>query len=146
MVSMSITAPALDGIGARSSQASKAPERERMHHKWSPLTLHGRFMRENRQEHSCRLKDISCIGAAIVTPITVEPGEPGERIVAYFDQVRGLEVSISGASVETEARPEVGSKVVLGQLRATVVRHLAEGLGLEFIDIQNPDAPRRSFR
>lgn len=143
MVSMSITAPALDGIGARSSQASKAPERERMHHKWSPLTLHGRFMRKNRQEHSCRLKDISCIGAAVVTPITVEPGE---RIVAYFDQVRGLEVSISGASVETEARPEVGSKVVLGKLRAKVVRHLAEGLGLEFIDIQNPDAPRRSFR
>lgn len=143
MVSMSITAPALDGIGARSSQASQAPERERMHHKWSPLTLHGRFMRENRQEHSCRLKDMSCIGATIVTPITVEPGE---RIVAYFDQVRGLEVSISGASVETEARPEVGSKVVLGKLRATVVRHLAEGLGLEFIDIQNPDAPRRSFR
>lgn len=143
MVSMSITAPALDGIGARSSQASKAPERERMHHKWSPLTLHGRFMRKNRQEHSCRLKDISCIGAAIVTPITVEPGE---RIVAYFDQVRGLEVSISGASVETEARPEVGSEVVLGKLRAKVVRHLAEGLGLEFIDIRNPDAARRSFR
>ena len=60
-------------------------------------------------------------------------------------QVRVLDVSISGASVETEARPAIGSEVVLGKLRAKVVRHHVEGLGLEFIDIQNPDALRRYF-
>jgi hypothetical protein len=60
-------------------------------------------------------------------------------------QVRVLDVSISGASVGTEARPPVGSEVVLGKLRARVVRHHGEGLGLEFLDIQSPDAGRRQF-
>jgi hypothetical protein len=54
-----------------------------------------------------------------------------------------LDVSISGASVGTEVRPPVGSEVVLGRLRARVVRHHSEGLGLEFLDTQNPDAVRR---
>jgi hypothetical protein len=58
-------------------------------------------------------------------------------------QVRVLDVSISGASVGTEARPLVGSEVVLGKLRARVVRHHGEGLGLEFVDIHGPDAGRR---
>ena len=60
-------------------------------------------------------------------------------------QVRVIDVSISGASVETEARPPLGAEVVLGKLRARVVRHHNMGLGLEFIDIQNPDALRRYF-
>jgi hypothetical protein len=59
--------------------------------------------------------------------------------------VRVLDVSISGASVETEARPAIGAEVVLGKLRARVVRHHVVGLGLEFTDIQNPDALRRYF-
>jgi hypothetical protein len=58
-------------------------------------------------------------------------------------QVRVLDVSISGASVGTDVRPPVGSEVVLGKLRARVVRHHGEGLGLEFLDIQNADALRR---
>ena len=60
-------------------------------------------------------------------------------------QVRVLDVSISGASVETEARPDIGSEAILGRLRTRVVRYHETGLGLEFIDIQNPDALRRYF-
>jgi hypothetical protein len=56
-----------------------------------------------------------------------------------------LDVSISGASIATPARPELGTEVVLGKLRARVVRHHVEGLGLRFIDIQNPVALRRYF-
>jgi hypothetical protein len=63
-----------------------------------------------------------------------------EGVVA---QVRVLDVSISGASVATEVRPPLGSEVVLGKLRARVARHHSEGLGLEFLDIQTPDAGRR---
>lgn len=59
--------------------------------------------------------------------------------------VRVIDVSISGAAVETEARPAIGTEVILGKLRARVVRHHAQGLGLEFTDIQNPDAVRRYF-
>lgn len=58
---------------------------------------------------------------------------------------RILDISISGASVATPARPEVGTEVVLGKLRARVVRHHGEGFGVRFMDIQNPAALRRYF-
>lgn len=60
-------------------------------------------------------------------------------------QVTVMDVSMSGASVQTDVRPPVGADVVLGKLRAKVIRHHHEGLGLEFVDIQNPDAVRRYF-
>jgi len=214
MLRTQITATALDSTGGRVAVGAPQTGRELRQYKRYKLVLAGRFMRQNKEEHACRLKDISCGGAAVTTPVTVEPGE---RIVAYFEQIGGLEgivvrvfdggfamelsvtqhkreklaaqlaslssrngtnthhqrrhpryaadntttlrldedisiqvrvldVSVSGASVETEARPMLGSEVVLGKLRAKVVRHHAEGLGLEFIDMQNPDVVRRSIR
>ena len=56
-----------------------------------------------------------------------------------------LDVSMSGASIATEARPAVGTQVHLGKMRARVVRHHLEGIGVEFIDIQQPEAVRRYF-
>jgi PilZ domain len=56
-----------------------------------------------------------------------------------------LDVSISGASIATPARPELGSEVLLGKLRARVVRHHPQGFGVQFIDVQNPTALRRYF-
>ena len=56
-----------------------------------------------------------------------------------------LDVSISGASVQTDARPVPGQVVMLGKLRARVVRHHENGLALEFLDVQNPQALRRYF-
>lgn len=56
-----------------------------------------------------------------------------------------LDVSISGALVATEARPPIGSEVTLGKLRGKVVRHHARGIGIAFLDIQNPTALRRYF-
>ena len=54
-----------------------------------------------------------------------------------------LDVSISGASIETPARPEIGTEVMLGKLRARVMRHHAPGFGVQFIDMQKPTALRR---
>ena len=56
-----------------------------------------------------------------------------------------LDVSLSGASVRTKARPEVGAEVMLGKTRARVVRCDENGLGLEFIDLQDPEALRQHF-
>jgi PilZ domain len=56
-----------------------------------------------------------------------------------------LDVSISGASVLTPDRPALGTEVMIGQLRALVVRHHMEGVGVQFLDIQNPDALRKYF-
>lgn len=58
---------------------------------------------------------------------------------------RVLDISISGASIATPARPELGTEVVLGKLRGRVVRHHTQGFGIQFLDIQNPAVLRRNF-
>jgi PilZ domain len=190
------------------------PDRRR--HKRIPVELLGRFMRENKQEHPCKLIDISAGGAAIrpMAPVAVTIGE---RVVAFFDHVGGiqgtivrefdggfgcklvatqhkreklaatltwlanrseldgaderrherlapqnrrqqlqlaegitlecqvLDISISGASIGTPARPEIGTEVTLGKLRARVMRHHAQGFGVQFIDSQNQGALWRHF-
>lgn len=188
------------------------PDRRR--HKRIAVTMLGRFMRENKDEHVCKLIDISAGGAALNTPL---PVPVGERVVAHFEHVgiiegsvvrefeggfafkivatqhkreklaaqltwlanrselqgiderrhdritprtglsslqlaegivltcRVLDISISGASLGTPARPELGTEVLLGKLRARVVRHHPQGFGVQFIDIQNPAALRRYF-
>jgi hypothetical protein len=188
------------------------PDRRR--YKRISVTLLGRFMRENKEEHPCKLVDVSAGGAAITSPVSVPVGE---RVVAYFDHIGGIEgvvvrefdggfafsiaatkhkreklaaqltwlanrselgnddgrrheritpkngeqtlqlaegivltcrvldVSISGASIATPARPELGTEVMLGKLRARVMRHHPQGFGVQFLDIQNPMALRRYF-
>ncbi len=56
-----------------------------------------------------------------------------------------IDVSISGASLRMEARPTIGSELTLGRLRARVVRHHEHGIGVQFLDIQEPKALRRHF-
>jgi hypothetical protein len=187
------------------------PDRRR--HKRISVTLLGRFMRENKEEHTCKLIDISAGGAAVISPASVPIGE---HVVAYVDHIGGIEgtvvrefdggfafkinatkhkreklaaqltwlanrselsadgrrhdritpkngdstlqlsegitltcrildVSISGASIATPARPELGTEVMLGKLRARVVRYHPQGFGVQFLDIQNPTALRRYF-
>lgn len=188
------------------------PDRRR--YKRIPVTLLGRFMRENKEEHACKLVDVSAGGAAIASAM---PVPLGERVVAFFDHIGGIEgvvvrefeggfafsitatkhkreklaaqltwlanrselgsddgrrheritptngehtlqlaegivlscrvldVSISGASIATAARPELGTEVVLGKLRARVMRHHPQGFGVQFLDVQNSTALRRYF-
>jgi hypothetical protein len=58
---------------------------------------------------------------------------------------RVLDISISGASIGTPARPEIGTEVTLGKVRARVMRHHAQGFGVQFIDAQNQTTLRRHF-
>lgn len=53
---------------------------------------------------------------------------------------RILDLSLSGAAVETAARPEIGSMVTLGNRSGRVVRHFDEGIAIEFSFIQDQDA------
>jgi len=191
-----------------------APDRRR--HKRIAVELLGRFMRENKQEHPCKLIDISAGGAAI-RPMSAIPVGAGERVVAFFDHIGGIEgtvvrefdggvafklvatqhkreklaamltwlanrseldgaeerrhdrivpksgrqqlqlaegiilecevldFSVSGASIGTPARPVLGTEVMLGKLRARVVRHHAQGFGVQFMDTQNHAALRGHF-
>lgn len=56
-----------------------------------------------------------------------------------------VDVSISGASLRMEMRPPIGSSLMLGRLRGRVMRHHEHGIGVQFVDIQEPEALRRHF-
>lgn len=58
---------------------------------------------------------------------------------------RVLDVSLSGASIDTEARPQIGDFVQLGKLRCKVMRYHDRGIGVQFVDIPDPEALRRYF-
>ncbi len=183
-------------------------------HRRLPLPLSGRFMRADRSEYTCRLRDISVGGAAIITP---NAPEIGERVVVYLEHLGGLEgtvsrhtpdgfafafkvtehkreklaaqimwlinrddfpeetgrlhervgtrgrrttlrveegviidvelldVSASGASIGTPARPPIGSLVIAGRTRAIVRRHHGHGIGLQFLSLLSPEALRERF-
>jgi hypothetical protein len=44
-----------------------------------------------------------------------------------------LDLSLSGVSVKTDARPPVGEFVLIGQMAGRVARHHDEGVGIEFV-------------
>ncbi len=56
-----------------------------------------------------------------------------------------LDISISGASIAIKDRPALGMELIVGKMRGRVVRHHQQGVGIEFMDIQNPSAVRRHF-
>ena len=76
----------------RSAPSADAPPVTDQHrYKRFELALLGRFMRANKQEYPCKLNDISVGGASVNAPVEVELGE---RIVAYFDEIGGIEGSV----------------------------------------------------
>jgi hypothetical protein len=58
---------------------------------------------------------------------------------------RVLDVSLSGASIGTDARPPIGDVVMFGKLRCKVMRYHDRGIGVQFLDIPDPEALRRYF-
>ncbi len=56
-----------------------------------------------------------------------------------------LDISVSGASVGTAARPPIGTPVMLGEFKAVVRRHHAQGLGLQFEETHDIEILRRSL-
>lgn len=54
--------------------------------------------------------------------------------------VRIIDISLSGAGIATDHRPEVGAHVTLGKIPGRVVRHLEEGFAMEFTRLQHPDS------
>jgi hypothetical protein len=56
-----------------------------------------------------------------------------------------LDVSLSGASVACRVRPDIDQEVRLGRLKARVVRHHQEGVGLQFSEILAPETLRAYF-
>jgi PilZ domain-containing protein len=53
---------------------------------------------------------------------------------------RIIDVSLSGAGIATKERPEVGSPVTIGNVAGRVVRHIEDGIAVEFTRLQHPDS------
>lgn len=56
-------------------------------------------------------------------------------------QCRIIDLSLSGAAVEIDVKPALGTAVTLGTMRGRVVRHFEEGVAIEFAVVQ-PDVPK----
>ena len=53
--------------------------------------------------------------------------------------VRVIDISQSGTAVSTKERPEIGSPVTIGKTPGRVVRHLEDGIAIEFVRLQHED-------
>lgn len=54
-----------------------------------------------------------------------------------------IDISLSGAAIEIDVRPELGARLNLGGLDGIVVRHFDEGIALEFLRLQQDDSLSR---
>ena len=55
---------------------------------------------------------------------------------------RLMDLSLSGAAVDVEYRPPLGTPVKLGNMRGRVVRHFLEGVAIEFLSLQSRETLR----
>lgn len=173
------------------------------------VTIHGRYMLQDRSEHPCQVLEMS---PGDLSVRATKSGSVGERVVAYLDHVgriegtiarttedgfamtivasdrkrdklaaqltwlanrhelnlpedrrherivphdpmttlrlpddqqyrcRIVDLSVSGAAVQVEVKPQLETPVFLGSVRGRVVRHFDDGIAVEFAVIQEHDA------
>jgi hypothetical protein len=73
-------------LDRRVNRPKIVPDRRR--HRRVPVTVTGRFMREDKQEYPCQLVNMSAGGMAMLAPVTCDVDE---RIVAYLDNLGRIE-------------------------------------------------------
>ncbi|MCF1471574.1 PilZ domain-containing protein [Agrobacterium vitis] len=71
------------------------------------------------------------------------PKQPRTELV--FDDGRKyscriMDLSLSGAAIDIDIRPPLGTAVRLGSMRGRVVRHFLEGVAIEFTTLQSREA------
>ena len=103
-------------------EATGTVEVDRRRYQRVRLSLLGRCMFPARRECPCQLTEIS-------------PGADGQT-----PNVRGIDMSLSGAASATAMRPPIGSPGRLGRLGARVVRHFNHGIGIEFMRLMSEAA------
>ncbi len=55
-------------------------------------------------------------------------------------QCRIIDLSLSGAGIEIDVRPALGTPVTLGTMKGRVVRHFEDGIALEFASLQQAES------
>jgi PilZ domain len=72
----------------------------------------------------------------------VVPKDPTSTLVLANGETitcRVIDMSLSGAAVMTDLRPQIGSLVMLGKTQGRVIRHIEHGFAVEFTRLQHPD-------
>ncbi len=77
-------------LDRRSNRPKIVPERRR--HRRVPVSVFGRFMREDKQEFPCQVVNMSAGGMALLAPVACLEGE---RVVAYLDNLGRIEGVVS---------------------------------------------------
>jgi hypothetical protein len=73
-------------------------------------------------------------------PITVVHLSDGRQY-----QCRIIDLSLSGAAIEIDVRPALGTQVTLGTMRGQVVRHFEDGVAIEFAVVQRAESLEVEF-
>ncbi|MGH6734887.1 MAG: PilZ domain-containing protein [Methyloceanibacter sp.] len=76
----------------RSGRPYPAIVQDRRRYRRVPVDLQGRFMREDKQEYPCEVRDMSAGGMYLSAPVSCHRGE---RIVAYLDNLGRIEGVVS---------------------------------------------------
>jgi hypothetical protein len=58
---------------------------------------------------------------------------------------RLIDVSLSGAAMAVTQKPPIGTPILLGQVRAQVVRHFEDGIAVEFTTLHTPESIANHF-
>jgi PilZ domain len=72
----------------------------------------------------------------------VTPRNPAGRLIlpnGVNVSCRVIDISQSGAAIATDQRPEIGAPITIGKTSGRVVRHLEDGIAIEFTRLQHPD-------
>ena len=72
----------------------------------------------------------------------ITPRNPSGRLIlpnGVNIAVRVIDISQSGVALSTKERPDIGAPVTIGKTKGRVVRHLEDGIAVEFIRLQHPD-------
>ena len=67
-------------------------------------------------------------------PRTVLVMPDGTQAVCHI-----IDMSLSGAAVASDTKPEVGTIVRLGKTQGRIIRHIEQGFAVEFTRLQHPD-------
>jgi hypothetical protein len=70
------------------------------------------------------------------------PRNPNARLImpnGVNITCRVIDMSLSGAAIASDQRPEVGAMVTIGKTPGRVVRYIEDGFAVEFTRLQHPD-------
>ena len=72
----------------------------------------------------------------------IAPSNPAARLILANGvnlACRVIDISQPGAAIATDQRPELGAPLTIGRTPGRVVRHLDDGIAVEFTRLQHPD-------